>query len=269
MSLLPLVAVLVGLAVEPAPTPGPALALEGEAAEAFLRTAEVVADEGIPYGVSRPRKLTLSDGTLTLHAVFKTIDEFAMRKELSQGQVERHFRDSWKHEVAAYELDKLLGLGMVPPTVERRLGDQRGSLQLWVEGAMTEHERQTQGLAPPDMERWNNQIHNVRLLHQLTYNTDYRNIRNLLVDRRFHVWVIDASRCFKLDNDLRKEEALVRFDAAALERLRGLTRELLVERLGRWLTVEQVKALLARRDVIVARADRLLAEHGAEVVLFR
>jgi hypothetical protein len=261
---------LLVLALEPTPAPTPAygLPLLGEEAETFLRTAQVVAREEIPVGISKPEKLTLSDRGRTLHAAFKTINQFEMKKELDRGQVERNFRDTYKHEIAAYELDKLIGLGMVPPTVERRVGGERGSLQLWVEGAFTEYERQTRGLRPPNMELWNRQIHNVRLFHQLTYNTDYRNIRNLLVDPGFKVYLIDASRSFRLDTEVRKEEALVRFSRPVLDRLRGLSRELCEQRLGEWLSGEQVKALLARRDQIVARAEQLVATQGEETVLF-
>ena len=44
-------------------------------------------------------------------------------KQLDRG-LELEFQDSWKTEIAAYELDKLLGLGMVPATVERSYARQ-------------------------------------------------------------------------------------------------------------------------------------------------
>ena len=37
-----------------------------------------------------------------------------------------NLKDHYKNEIAAYELDKLLGLGMVPPTVERKIGREWG-----------------------------------------------------------------------------------------------------------------------------------------------
>jgi len=245
------------------------LQLRGPAAEEFLRSAEVVDRENIPVGVSNPEKVTLRDGAQTCKAVFKTIDELKATKRLGRrNKPERNFRDSYKHEIAAYELDKLLGFGMVPPTVERRIGGDRGSLQLWVEGAMTEIDRRDAGLNPPDQDAWNHQIHNVRLFHQLTSNSDYSNLRNLLVDPDFAVYVIDASRSFRFERELREEGALTRFDRRLLESLRTLTFDLLWERVGRWLSAEQIRALLARRDAILARAERLVAERGESLVLF-
>lgn len=268
LAICAVLAVQVGGTLAPEP-PRHGLQLGGEAAEAFLRSADVVDREHIPVGVSNPEQVTLTDGTQTQRAVFKTIDEFKMKKTLGrQNRPERNFRDSYKHEIAAYELDKLLGLGMVPPTVERRIGVDRGSLQLWVESAESEFDRRTSGRDPPDQDAWNHQIHNVRLFHQLTSNTDYANLRNLLVDPDFKVYIIDASRCFRFQHDLREEGALTRFDRRVLESLRTLTFELLRERMGRWLSAEQIRALLARRDVILARADRLVAEKGEPAVLF-
>ena len=47
--------------------------------------------------------------------------------------VYRGFRESYKAEIAAYEVDKLLKMDMVPPTVERQLEGHNGAAQLWVE----------------------------------------------------------------------------------------------------------------------------------------
>src|SRR5262245_43413653 len=50
--------------------------------------------------------------------------------------VYRGFRQSYKAEIAAYELDKLLKMDMVPPTVERQLQGTKGAGQQWVDGAL-------------------------------------------------------------------------------------------------------------------------------------
>ena len=133
------------------------LPLQGEAAETFLRTAEYVSKKGIKIGITNPDQYTLTDGTRTLRAAWKTIDEFKRGiTSLQGGGVIVDFADSYKHEIAAYELDKLIGLHLVPPTVERTFGGRKGSLQLWVEGAMTEAERKKKKITPArprDLER--------------------------------------------------------------------------------------------------------------------
>jgi len=244
------------------------LPLEGAQAEEFLRAARVVDRTRIGGGLTRPERLTLTDGASTRHAIWKTIDEHKMGLRQLEGGVEFDFRDSWRHEVAAYELDKLLSLGLVPPTVERRIDGRDGSLQIWVEGAMTEDERRKKGLAAPDAEAWNAQMHRVRLLHQLTCNTDYRNPDNVLVDPAFRIFAVDSSRAFRIQKDLPAPKDLVRFSRATLEKLALLDRATLDARLGRWLEKTQIAGLLARRDRIVALAKKLVAEKGVDAVLY-
>ena len=185
------------------------LPLRGEAAEAFLRTAEFVSKKGIKTGITHPDQYTLTDGTKTCRAAWKTIDEFKRGiTSLEGGGVIVDFADSYKHEIAAYELDKLIGLDLVPPTVERTFGGRKGSLQLWVEGAMTEAERKKKKITPPDPQAWNEQMYKVRLLHQLTDNTDFRNINNVLSDPSFRVYAVDCSRGFTIyDGPARPEGA--------------------------------------------------------------
>lgn len=245
------------------------LPLQGEEAEEFLKSAKVVGRRTLEVGITRPEQFTLSDGNRTLKAVCKTVDQFRPGiTRFDQGGFEVDFQDSYKNEVAAYELDKILGLNLVPPTVERTIQGQRGCLQLWVEGSMTELDRKKKNLRTSDPQSWNEQMFKVRLLHQITHNTDFNNIRNILVDPDFRIYAIDHSRSFRLSETLLAEEDLVRFSRSALARLRRLDRATLEEKMGRWLSAKQIDALLKRRDLIVSRADRLVAEKGEEAVLY-
>ncbi len=247
---------------------GAELPLTGEAAEQFLRSARVVKTEEIGAGVTRPQRLTLTDGERTARATWKTVDIYRPVMDFRDGRPpEIGFRDSWKHEIAAYELDKLLGTDLVPPTVGRRIRGQKGAVQLWVEDAMTEAERRERKLSAPDVGAWNRQIYAVRLLRQLTHDTDFNNIGNMLVGEDFRVWAIDHSRAFKTRRSLLAAGDLERFPSALLERLRALTAAELEASLGDWLTKAQRETLLVRRDLIVARADRMIAERGADSVL--
>jgi hypothetical protein len=249
------------------------LPLTGEAAEEFLRTAEVIDREDIPEGVTRPQRLTLTDGVRTLRASWKTVDEHRIglwRDE--RGGYQFDFRDSWKHEVAAYELDKLLGLGMVPPAVARRIDGRMGALQMWVEGVMTEDDRQEKGLQPKGPRQvifLHNQIHCVRLFHQLMYNTDYRNAENVLVDPDFRLYVIDASRAFRIQQELLSPDDLQCFSRRALERLKALDRDSIEAAMGKWLDDRQVEGLLERRDKILTLVKVRIIENGQGKTLFQ
>ncbi len=256
-------------AVAAPPTESGPARLSGAAAEEFLRTAEVVDSEFIPVGVTKPQRLTLTDGEVTARATWKTISEYqAVRKFDDGGMPELGFRDSYESEVAAYELDKLLGFGFVPPTVVRKLRRERGSLMLWIDGCITEGERRRRRVNPPDSEAWSQQIYDARLFHQLIHDSDYQNLSNLLVDPDFKLWVVDQSRAFRTQGKLLNQQYLRRFSRRTLERLRELTPELLEEKLGEWLTPRQRKGLLIRRDLLLDAAEKLVAEQGAETVLF-
>jgi hypothetical protein len=249
--------------------PAHGLPLRGEEAEAFLRNARVVKKKGIGVGITRPYQLTLSDGAHTLKAAWKTIDEFKRGvTQFQQGGFEVDFRDSYKHEVAAYELDKLLGFELVPPTVAREIDGEKGSLQMWVVDARTELDRKRQKLRPPDAERWNQQMLTVRLLHQLTFNTDHANIRNVLFDPDFRIYAIDFSRAFRGYDELMSEKDLTRFSRRALEGLRGLRRDALHQKLAGLVGRPELDALLKRRDRILKRAEQLVAERGEAAVMF-
>ena len=257
-------------AAQPEPTPAWGLPLHGEEAEHFLRTAKIISIKNFKTkAITHPKKVQLTDGEQTHFALFKIIDEVEPMKHLQGGETELQFTDSFEYEIAAYELDKLLDLGIVPPAVRRRIGTEVGSLGLWVEGAMTEWERlKVRKIHPPDMAAWNERMYTIRLFLQLIYDTDYKNINNLLVTPDWKIYKIDSSRAFRNHKELRREGSLERFSRRVLASLRALTQEDLEERLGRWLTKGQLKALWVRRNLILELADRRVAEEGEEAVLF-
>jgi hypothetical protein len=230
--------------------------LEGAEAEAFLRAARVVARKPIGAGVTRSERLTLTDGERTARAAWKTLHQHTIGlARMQDGRVEFDFRDSWKHDVAAYELDKLLGLGLVPPTVERRIDGRQGSLQLWIEGAMTDLDRRRQGLQPPDPAVWASRRAAIRFLRELAYDTDY-NVQNTLVAQGFRVWAIDFSRAFRVVPQLPSPETLGHVPRATVERLRALDGATVQAHLGAWLDGVQIDGLLKRRERLLAQVDQ-------------
>ncbi len=258
---------------EQAPQPAtqdPPLVLTGEAAEKFLKTAEITElEEFDTKGITRPRKATLVDGEVTAKAVFKTIDKFHVKVKLANGRMLFKLKDSYKHEIAAYELDKLLGLGVVPPTVERTIRRDTGSLGMWINGTMTEwHRKKVKKLSPPDTRVWNDRMFTIRLFMQLTWDTDYNNISNLLIDADWKIWKIDSSRAFRSTEKLRREGSLTRFSRPVLQALESLTRETMDEKLASWLADDQLDGLWARRTRILELAQERIEERGEAAVLY-
>lgn len=240
---------------------------QGSNAEQFLTRAKILGLKDIGEGVTLPKKASLELDGVKQFGVFKTIDDYAKVKQLDRG-IELEFQDSWKTEIAAYELDKLLGLGMVPATVERTYGGQHGSLQYWLETKMSEAERVQKKLQPPSRFDWDEQVARIRLFDNLIFNTD-RHLNNLLITEDWKIRLIDHSRTFRPFEQLRDPKQLTRFSRSLLAKIEELNEPLLKEHVGKYLSPYQIQGLLKRRDLILALSRKLIAEKGAGAVLYR
>jgi len=233
-------------------------------AEEALRTAKIVKVKNLGSGITHPLKFYLQKNNVEFKAVFKTVNERHVGITRLQKNSEFDFKDSWMYEVAAYELDKMIGLNMVPPTVQRIYKTQKGSLQLWVEDAMTEKERKEKQLEPPDVNYWNRQIIQVRLFDNLIYNID-RNLGNLLITPDWKIHMIDHSRSFKNLDSLKADKDLQLFSKSTMESLQNIDILKLKACCSHYLTGPEMTTLLKRRDMIVKQYQTLLAEKGTAI----
>jgi hypothetical protein len=233
----------------------------------FLLTAKVTQSKYASKGITSTQRLTLSDGTVTHDASFQSVDEHAVRKETANG-VELGFVDSYKYNIAAYALAELLGIDdMLPVYVERKWKGNPGSLSWWLPVKMDEAERVKKKITAPDTDAWNNQMYKIRVLDELVYDTD-PNLTNVLIGEDWKLWRIDFTRAFRLSKDLRHPNDLVRCDRQLLEKLKTLDGDQLAEKAKHYLNKEEVKALMARRDKMVAHFQQLVAEKGENEVLY-
>lgn len=133
-----LVAALAFLVVPPvsAENPAPSAASPSDAEkEQFLLTAKIVKSKRLDIGVTGSLRATLSDGKVTHDAHIQTVN-VRKRKHESAAGVEYAFRDSFKFNIAAYRLDRLIGLGMVPVSVEREFKGEPAAFTWWVDDVM-------------------------------------------------------------------------------------------------------------------------------------
>ena len=234
----------------------------------FLLNAKVIQKRGTSKGITGVSRVTLSDGTFTNDASFQTIDEARSVKELATGQREINFRDSYKFNIAAYELARLVGLGdMMPVTVERKYAGKTGALSWWLPVMMDEGDRLKKKIIPPDLEAWNHQIYKMRVFAQLVYDTD-RNLGNVLISEDWHLWMIDFSRAFRIRTDLENAANLVKCERQLLENLRKLNAADVAEKTKGYLTQMEINGVMARRDKIVALFEKLIKEKGENQVLY-
>jgi hypothetical protein len=241
--------------------------LTKEQIKQFLLTAKVVKSQDAEKGITQTLRLTLSDGTVTHDASFQKIDEHKPTLQLASG-TEMNFVDSYKYNIAAYQLAELLGLDdMLPVYVERKWKGDTGSLSWWLPVKMDEVERHKQNLTPPDPDAWNNQMYKVRVLDQLVYDND-PNLTNVLIGEDWKIWRIDFTRAFRLSKDLRDSKDLVRCDRQLFEKLKILDGNELADKTKHYLSKDEVKGVMARRDKIVAQFQKLISEKGENEVLY-
>jgi len=222
--------------------------------ERFLRTAEIVEAREIPKSTTRPRHAFFAPGGLAAGAIIKAINP-----DLS----DTHF-DSHRSEIAAYELDKLLGMEMVPPTVERRYGTDLVSAQLWVENCVSYKSVMDKPMR--DADAWNRQLRRMIVFDNLAVNRD-RNAGNMLVDPAGNLILIDHSRAF--DGRLHRlpfEKEMAKIDRPFFERLKALDRKTLQAHVGPWVDFG-VGPILLQREYILSRFEKLIKENGEAHVI--
>ena len=226
----------------------------------FLATADVVSVETAPVGTTKPLKVVLQKGGVRANAIFRDV-----RKHKDVGSW--GFVDSYQSEIAAYQLAKLLGLDTVPPAVERKVKGKRGSVQLWIENAMTDADRRRQDIEPPDPERFAQQIAVLKVFDNLIANID-RNPGNILVGKDdWKVWFIDHTRSFAGQTELDEDYEITGCDRNLFQRLQSVRDDQIRDAVGKYARY-YVGPLLERRKLVVAELNRLIAERGADAVLF-
>ena len=257
-----------GAAASAAPAESSAWPQSDAERESFLLEAEVVKRRGAPGGITGSIRATLRKGAFVHDAHIQVIDEAKSQNQLSSG-TEFDFRDSFRNNVAAYRLDRMLGLGMVPVTAMRSFEQRTASFTWWVDDVlMDEKKRLHEKIPSPDTVAWNDQMFVVRIFDQLIYNMD-RNLGNLLIDKEWRIWMIDHSRAFKIFKKTREKKELgPRCERRLLAALRRLDRATLRETMKGLLNPGQINGLLARRDEIVQHYDERIAALGEAEVLY-
>jgi hypothetical protein len=220
--------------------------------EAYLREADIVRFEAVPIGVTKPMRAYFAPGGPVESAAWKT----------NPPGTHRGFPDNYKAEIAAYQLDKLIDLRMVPPSVERRVRGDLGALILWL--SPTRMWKDVEREPKPNTAAWNDQVIRMKMFDNLICNRD-RNVGNLLVDESWNLYLIDHNRAFITSKDL--PVRMSRICSELWDRIAALTEPALKKALGGLLTPKEIRAILERRERMARTIAEMKASRGERAVV--
>lgn len=244
---------------------------EREKWEKLLQDANIVGQEqmGGKEAVTEPWVLDLELDGVKFRAIWKN----------PLGRM-KGFLESWKWEIAAYRIDKLLGLNMVPVTVEKRFRSDRGSCQLWIEDTFTLKDKEEKKLKTPSYKvfPWNRALFKQRAWDNLIYNED-RHQNQFLITQDWRMLLIDHSRSFAVSKKSTKRmiydekfnegpRLMKELPRSLYENIKTLTAEKIKSVVGDYLTDTEIEAVLLRRDLIVAWVEKRIKELGEDKVLY-
>jgi hypothetical protein len=251
----------------PAPLQFTSDSSQRKAWEDFLITAEIVSSEqmGGSEAVTKPWILTLKKGAVTHRGLWKN----------AQGRMGGYW-EGWTYEIAAYQLDKLLGLGMVPPTVERRFRGERGSCQYWIDDSMSLRDRDEKRIKMPLARTFLEPGDLQRLFDNLIASEDRTEQR---LHRARRMILIDHSRSFRTSGRFVKAllysaknpegpKLMSELPRAIVDKVRSLDLAGIKAVVGEYLTGAEIEAVLVRRDLILQEIDRLIKVNGESKVLY-
>jgi len=233
----------------------------------ILREADVVERKNLPVGVTDPIRVTLKYDDLEFHAIFRFVDTVYDRVRMDDGRVRRNLKDSCHFEPAAYELAKLLHIDSVPPAVGRRIGNDNGSLQIWVYDAIMEDERIEKEMRAPDRTAWTRQVQSMYLFDALIGNDD-RTQQNILIDKNWKIWLIDHTRAFYAGAEAPFLSKVIYVERNFWEALQALDEARLTAVLDEYLTGSEIDQILERRERVIAHIQGLIDTRSEGAVIY-
>jgi hypothetical protein len=245
-----------------------------DAQEEFLLTADIVRFEPIGEGVTKPYKLYLKKGDVEAKAAWK-----------NPSGVQFGYLEGWQYEIAAYRLDKLIGLNMVPPAVEREFQGKKGALVHWAENKYSLLKMFEQRIRIPDsaLDHTEKMKWLARAWDSLIANED-RTQQNVLYTEDWRMILFDHSRSFRSTkefterlmfgrNGIKLSERGTPFLFRRLprwfvEKIKALTFEDIKAAVGTTLKDREVEAILARRELLLKEVALMVREQGEAAVLY-
>ncbi|MBD3414814.1 MAG: hypothetical protein GF421_10345 [Candidatus Aminicenantes bacterium] len=233
--------------------------LSQEETEQFLLTAEILKiEKELELGRTDFWRITLNNGKTERRAIFKHVNR--SRPTL--------LPDCYKYEIAAYRLNKMIGLDVVPPVVERIINGQIGSLQLMIENVFTDRERHIKDLDPIDPVRFDKDMDVIKILEILACDQCSDSEDILIQADTWKLWRVDFSEAFDDSPQIPHECRIERCSRSLFDQLINLSNRKLEKNLEPYLNKKEINALLERKQSIITVIKSLIKQKGEKQVLF-
>ena len=220
--------------------------------EDFLKTADITITGITKEGKTKPYVIELKKDGKVVKGIFKYLDT-APRNQKGRWKKDSNDQDRYQYEMAAYQLDRLLGIGLVPVTVERKIRQKSGVIQLWIDGLISEKTMRANDIEFVGDCSKKDQDNLIDTFDYLISNRD-RNQSNLLYSQDdMQIWFIDHSRSF--DANTKRPKMLKKTKIILTNQFRQSLEKLNNEKLQTlrpWLHSRQIKGLILRRDKLIS-----------------
>ena len=233
--------------------------------EHYLKTAKIGPDKKSVGRRTESYIVSLDDGKTKRGGFLK----------LTDNSRPHHQPDSYKYGIAAYELDKLLGLNIVPPIVERTIESRKCSLQILIEEFLEEGDRRIKKIEPPDTEIFKNTMEELNVFENLTYSSALCQVGGddlgdilIMHQEDWKVWRVDLGQAFAPSLELIPGCEITRCSKKLYQNLIKLKDKVVKAKLKKYLNKNEISALLKRKKIIIENIKQLIAEQGEESVLF-
>jgi hypothetical protein len=176
--------------------------------------------------------------------------------------------DCYKYEIAAYKLNKLIGLNIVPPIVERKINNQTGSLQILIEGYITERDREIRKIQPKSIQEFKNDLDVIKVFETLVYD-QCGDIGDTLIQLdNWKIWRVDFSEAFSPSSDILPDCRIERCSKILYKNLLDINNNKLEKELDDYLNKREINALFERKIIVIETIRNLIKQKGEEAVLF-
>ncbi len=209
-----------------------------------LKNAKVVKVSG---KAKKAQTVTLNYDGHEFKAKFFSLDKVP---DLLNSQWDSDFESSkrYQHELAAHTLDRMLGIGLVPTTIEREIKGRKGALQVMIDNLISEATL---------LKKYNGQIgvckrsdqQNMKYVFDyLVQNESSRKSQNYYSKKTGQVWFLSNEQAFNSSTRFtaKNRPETVFVTAAFKKALLGLEKSDL-DKLAAWLHPKQIDAIWERR----------------------